>query len=105
VKRFLQPGVAGLSDRPKVGQPRQSDDKATTEIRKAAAARPKDLGLKFTTWSLPQLQAHLSRQAGLGKITPFHHSPPLASRGLPISGRANWVREPGSRIGSKKTKS
>ena len=68
-KRFWQSGVAGLSDRPKAGRPRQYDDKATTEILKAAAARPKDLGLKFTTWSLPKLQEHLRRQAGLGKIT------------------------------------
>ena len=55
VKRFLQSGVAGLSDLPKAGRPRQYDDKATTEILKAAAARPKDLGLKFTTWSLPKI--------------------------------------------------
>jgi transposase len=69
VKRFREAGVAGLLDQAKSGRPRRYGDDATTEVIKAAAARPKDLGLKFTTWSLPKLQEYLRRQPGLESIT------------------------------------
>ncbi len=59
LKRFLETGIAGFSDRLKSGRPRSHDLEATTEVIKAAAARPKDLGLKFTTWSLPKVQEYL----------------------------------------------
>src|SRR5580658_10194255 len=45
VKRFLTSGIAGLSDQPKSGRPRIYGDDVDTELIKAAAARPKDLGL------------------------------------------------------------
>ena len=69
VKRFPGSGIAGLSDRPKSGRPRRYDDEITTSIIKVAAARPKDLGLKFTTWSLPKLEQYLRQQPGLEDIT------------------------------------
>jgi transposase len=69
VKRFLLSGIAGLSDRPKSGRPRVYGKEIDTAVIKAAAARPKDLGLPFTTWSLPKLQEYLSQQSGLGGIT------------------------------------
>src|ERR1700686_5035679 len=49
-KRFLQSGLAGLADRPKSGRPRVYGKSVDTEVIKVAAARPKDLGLPFTTW-------------------------------------------------------
>ena len=69
VKRFLESGIAGLSDRPKPGRPRTYGKDIDTAVIKAAAARPKDLGLQFTTWSLPKLQEYLSQQPGLEGIT------------------------------------
>ena len=68
-KRFLESGIAGLTDRPKSGRPRTYGKEADTEIIKVAAARLKDLGLPFTTWSLPKLQEYLSRHSGLEGIT------------------------------------
>jgi hypothetical protein len=50
---------SGLSDKPKSGRPRTYGLDVDTEVNKAAAARPKDLGLPFTTWSLPKLQEYL----------------------------------------------
>src|SRR5580765_3842167 len=64
VKRFPEAGVAGLLDHPKSGRPRRYGDDVTTEVIKVAAARPKDLGLKFTTWSLPKLQEYLRENDG-----------------------------------------
>lgn len=105
VKRFLQSGVAGLSDRPKSGRPREYDNKATTEILKAAAARPKDLGLKFTTWSLPKLQEHLSRQAGLGKITRSTIRRRLLQEGFRFREGQTWCESGDPEFEVKKTKS
>ena len=68
-KRFLVSGVAGLLDRPKSGRPRVYCPDLTTEILKVAIARPKELGLPFTTWSLPQLEEYLQEHAGLGPVT------------------------------------
>src|ERR1017187_6783173 len=50
-RRFLESGLAGLTDRPKTGRPRVYGKQIDTAVIKAAAARPKDLGLPFTTWS------------------------------------------------------
>jgi transposase len=69
MKRFREGGVAGLLDQAKSGRPRRYGDDATTEAIKAAAARPKNLGLKFTTWSLPKLREYLRRHPGLESIT------------------------------------
>src|SRR5215469_17019114 len=68
-RRFLESGLAGLSDRPKSGRPRVYGKEIDTAVIKAAAARPKDLGLRFTTWSLPKLQEYLRQQPGLEGIT------------------------------------
>ena len=69
VKRFLTAGVAGLLDRPKSGRPCLYGADVTTEILKAATARPKELGLKFTTWSLQKLQGYLRARPGLEQLT------------------------------------
>jgi hypothetical protein len=53
----------------KSGRPRIYGKDVDTDVIKAAAARPKDLGLPFTTWSLPKLQEYLSQQPGLKGIT------------------------------------
>jgi len=44
-KRFMESGVAGLTDRPKAGRQRTYGSDVDTEIIKAAAAQPKHLGL------------------------------------------------------------
>jgi transposase len=68
-KRFLELGIEGLTDRAKSGRPRVYGTNIDTEIIKVAAARPKDLGLPFTTWSLPKLQEYLRKQPGMAGIT------------------------------------
>ena len=57
VKRFRSSGIAGLSDQPKSGRPRIYGKDVDTEVIKAAAARPKDLGLRFTTCRCPNCKS------------------------------------------------
>lgn len=58
-------GVDGLGDRHRSGRPRCYGAEPTTEILKAAMARPGDLNLGFTTWSLPKLEEYLREQKEL----------------------------------------
>ena len=90
VKRFLDSGIAGLSDRPKSGRPRQYDEDSTTEIIKVASARPKDLGLKFTTWSLQKLQQHLQQKPGLKNVTRSTIRRRLQAEGFKFKAGQTW---------------
>jgi transposase len=104
-RRFLESGIAGLSDRPKSGRPRRYGEEITTTIIKAATARPKDLGLKFTTWSLPKLQEHLRQQSGLEDITRSTIRRRLFQEGFRFQEGQTWCasRDPDFEV--KKTKS
>jgi transposase len=105
VKRFLESGVAGLSDRPKSGRPRVYGKDVDTEVIKAAAARPKDLGLPFTTWSLPKLQEYLSQQLGLKGITRSTIRRRLHQEGFHFYEGQTWCESNDPDFEVKKTKS
>ena len=105
VKRFVDSGVAGLVDRPKSGRPRQYDEDSTTEIIKAASARPKDLGLKFTTWSLQKLEEHLQKKPGLKKVTRSTIRRRLQAEGFKFKAGRTWCESNDPDFEVKKTKS
>jgi transposase len=105
VKRFLESGVAGLSDRPKSGRLRSYGKDVDTELIKAAAARPKDLGLPFTTWSLPKLQEYPSQQPGLQGITRSTIRRRLHQEGFHFYEGQTWCESNDPEFESKKTKS
>ncbi len=105
VKRFLKSGVAGLWDQPKSGRPRIYGKDVDTEVIKAAAARPKDLGLPFTTWSLPKLQEYLSQQPSLKGITRSTIRRRLHQEGFHFYEGQTWCESHDPDFESKKTKS
>jgi transposase len=105
VKRFLSSGVAGLSDQPKSGRPRVYGKDIDTEVIKAAAARPKDLGLPYTTWSLPKLQEYLNQQLGLKGITRSTIRRRLHQEGFHFYEGQTWCESNDPNFESKKTKS
>jgi len=105
VKRFLSSGVAGLLDQPKSGRPRIYGKDVDTEVIKAAAARPKDLGLPFTTWSLPKLQEYLSQQPDLKGITRSTIRRRLHQEGFHFYEGQTWCESNDPDFESKKTKS
>lgn len=105
VKRFLATGVAGLWDRPKSGRPCVYGADVTTEILKAATARPKQLGLKFTTWSLPKLQDYLRGRPGLKQLTRSTIRRRLREGGLRFRTGQTWCQSNDPEFESKKTKS
>ena len=105
VNRFLSSGIAGLSDHPKSGRPRIYGKDVDTEVIKAAAARPKDLGLPFTTWSLPKLQEYLSKQPDLKGITRSTIRRRLHQEGFHFYEGQTWCESNDPDFESKKTKS
>ena len=105
VKRFLDLGVAGLSDRPKSGRPREYDEGSTTEIIKVASARPKDLGLKFTTWSLAKLEEYLRKRPGLKQVTRSTIRRRLQAEGFRFRAGQTWCESHDPEFEVKKTKS
>jgi len=105
MKRFLESGIAGLLDRPKTGRPRIYGADFDTAIVKAAAARPKDLGLVFTTWSLPKLEEYLKEQPGLAGITRSTIRRRLHQEGFHFYEGQTWCESQDPDFEPKKTKS
>ena len=62
LNRFNQEGIAGLSDRPRPGRPRKTDGRYVRLLKQAVSASPRDLGYKFTCWTLDRLREHLARK-------------------------------------------
>src|SRR5260370_6137281 len=105
MKRFLKSGVAGLLDRPKAGRPRLYGQDINTEVIKAAAAQPKDLGLQFTTWSLPKLQEYLAQQPGMREITRSTIRRRLREEGFHFREGQTWCESDDPDFEVRKTKS
>lgn len=66
VIRFNQIGLEGLKDKERSGRPPIYTKHEKEKILKIATSRPKDMGLNFTTWSLPKLQKYIRNK----KIAP-----------------------------------
>jgi carbon-monoxide dehydrogenase medium subunit len=57
--RFDRSGIAGLLDRPRSGRPRRISSEGLRHITMIVSARPRDLGIQGTTWSLAKLRRYL----------------------------------------------
>jgi transposase len=90
VKRFEAEGLAGLDSRPRPGRPRVYDAAAEEGVVDLATSRPQDLGLGFTTWSLPKLAKHLREHEQLAGISPGTVRSILRRRGLRFLTGGTW---------------
>jgi transposase len=104
VKRFLASGVAGLRDRPKSGRPRAYGPDLTTEILKVASARPKELGLGFTTWSLPKLEEYFREHSQLRCVARSTIRRRLREGGFRFRTGQTWCESNDPEFEVKKTK-
>ena len=105
LRRFLVAGIPGLADRPRSGRPPDYDAQTTTEILKVATARPQDLGLGFTTWSLPKLEEFLQRRRGLKRLARSTIRRRLRAAGLHYRAGRTWCQSADPDFEVKKTKS
>ena len=59
LRRFDRSGVAGLLDRPRSGRPARISSETLRHITMVVSARPRDLGIPGTRWSLARLRGYL----------------------------------------------
>ena len=64
LRRFEGSGIAGLLDRPRSGRPARISSDVLRHISMVVSARPRDLGIPGTRWSLARLRQYLV-QAGV----------------------------------------
>ena len=64
LRRFERAGPAGLQDRSRSGRPRRVSSEVLRHIAMVVSARPRDLGIPGTRWSLARLRGYLV-QAGV----------------------------------------
>lgn len=65
IHRYEQEGILGLEDRPRSGARAKADANYIVQLRKAVASNPRDLGYRFSVWSVERLQKHLLKQTGV----------------------------------------
>jgi transposase len=105
VRRFLASGVRGLEDGARSGRPPAYKTEATTEILKVATAHPQDLGLGFTTWSLPKLEEYLRQRSSLKQLARSTIRRRLRAAGLRYRAGQTWCQSADPDFEVKKTKS
>lgn len=105
VRRFLSQGIDGLQDQARSGRPRIYHKKQTTVILQVALARPEDLGLDFTTWSLPKLEEYLQKRKGLKNLSRETIRRRLLEAGLRFRAGQTWCESDDPQFEQKKTKS
>ena len=92
VRRFLASGVQGLEEGTRSGRPPDYDAEATTEILQVATAHPRDLGLGFTTWSLPKLEEYLRQRSSLNHLARSTIRRRLRAAGLRYRAGQTWCQ-------------
>ena len=105
VRRFLASGVQGLAEGARSGRPPDYDAEATTEMLKVATAHPQDLGLGFTTWSLPKLEEYLRQRPQLKHLARSTIRRRWRAAGLRYRAGPTWCQSTDPDFEVKKTKS
>jgi transposase len=64
LRRFLQQGVAALSDAPRAGRPQRADPAYLQALETAVTTAPPALDLPFDVWTSARLSAYLTETTG-----------------------------------------
>ena len=63
--RFKVKGAKGLSSQAIAGRPAKADEAYRKRLREVIDTNPSELGLGFSIWTLPTLQAYMQRETGV----------------------------------------
>ena len=63
--RWQENGLSSLSDLPKSGRPRRTDEKYLQKLEATISKNPRELGYAFSVWTLPKLQKYMKEQTGI----------------------------------------
>jgi transposase len=104
IERFNQHGFAGFDDPPNPhGRPSSLSSKQIREMIKIALARPADLGLPFTHWSVAKLRAHLLHRGLFPDYTDEWIRRLLKRQGVSLQRTKTWKESPDPDFEVKKT--
>ena len=62
ISRYEQEGIRGLADKPRSGARAKANREYIAQLKKAVASDPRELGYRFSVWSVERLQRHLHQQ-------------------------------------------
>jgi transposase len=79
--RFNQEGISGLSDRPRRGRPRKTNERYVALLKEAVASDPREQGCPFGCWTLGRLREHLARRTRI-LLSVAHLSRLMAEQGI-----------------------
>jgi transposase len=102
-KRFVDSGIAGLSDRPKSGRPRQYDEDSTTEIIKAAFGSAKGSRAEIHHAVSTESPATPAAEAGLKEVTRSTIRRRLQAEGFKFKAGQTWCESNDPDFEVKKT--
>jgi len=94
-----------LADGKRSGSPSEYAADATTAILQVATAQPRDLGLRFTTWSLPKLEESLRQRPALKHLARATIRRRLRAAGLRYRAGQTWCQSADPNFEVKKNKS
>ena len=81
INRFNREGLASLSDKPRRGRPRKSDDRYVGLLKQAVQSNPHESGYPFACWTLERLRQHLALKTRV-ILSAAHLSRLLAEHGV-----------------------
>lgn len=105
VNRYKEEGLPCLLGKPRPGRPRVYEEDEETVVIKAATSRPKDLGLKFTSWSLIKLEKYLRTDKGFQALSRETIRRILHRHGLKFLTGQTWCESNDPEFEVKKTPS
>jgi len=104
VHRFNQEGFAGFEDVPNPqGRPSSLSSRQVRQLIAAALARPTDLGLPFTHWSVAKLQDYCREKKLLPSFSDEWVRRLLQREGVSLQRSKTWKESPDPDFESKKT--
>lgn len=103
LNRFEDFGIDGLETQPRPGRPITFTKDIGKDIVRIATSKPKDLGLNFTTWSLPKLKDYLIRHKIVDYICIESVRTCLYKGGLTLKSAQKWMVSRDPHFAEKKT--
>ena len=79
--RFNREGLGGLADRPRCGRPPKVRQRYIELLKEAVTTSPRDMGYRFSSWSLARLREHLFRRTDV-LLTPGYLSRLMAKNNI-----------------------
>ena len=71
IQRYEQQGIIGIEDKPRCGAPAKANAEYIAKLKQAVASDPRELGYRFSVWSVERLQKHLHQQTQI-QLTPIY---------------------------------